>query len=144
LQGIRLERVGPDTRTFLVAFENAGRRYELRLEELSDGQRALIALCALTRITEGQGYALFLDEPDNYLALSEIQPWLMALEDACGSVVPQAVLCSHHPEIVDYLGAEVGVWLDRTDAGPTTIRPLPEPKEGSLRLSELMARGWVP
>ncbi len=142
-QGIRLEKVGQETRAFLVAFEEFGKRIELRLDELSDGQRALIAIYALIHVTAAQGYTLLLDEPDNFIALPEIQPWLMALSDACGEHVLQAILCSHHPELIDYLGSDRGLLLGRETSGVITARPLDASQaEGGLKLSELVARGW--
>ncbi|MCX7806495.1 MAG: ATP-binding protein, partial [Planctomycetota bacterium] len=47
---IRLERVGLDARAMMVMFEESGRRYDLRFDEISDGQRALIVLYALIRL----------------------------------------------------------------------------------------------
>jgi len=141
--GIRLEKVGQETRTFQTVFEDNGHRFELRLDELSDGERALIAIYALVHITAGQGYTLFLDEPDNYVALPELQPWLMALVDACGDTVPQAVICSHHPELIDYLGSDRGLLFTRESSGAVMARPLESSVvEGGLKLSELVARGW--
>lgn len=141
--GIRLEKVGQETRAFMVIFEEDDKRYELRLDELSDGQRALIALYALVFVTAGQGYTLFLDEPDNYVALPEIQPWLMALSDACGDRLPQAVICSHHPELIDFLGADRGLLLLRETSGVVVTRSLQHnDKDRGLKLSELIARGW--
>lgn len=143
--GIRMERVGLETRALLVMFQQLEERYELRLDEISDGQRALIALYSLVQLAAGQGYTLFLDEPDNYLALAEIQPWLMVLADACGGQVPQAVLCSHHPELIDYLGGNRGLVLRRERSGATTVRPSTEMvADGGLKLSEVIARGWEP
>lgn len=142
-RGIRMERIGLDTRALMVMFDQFGKRYELRLDEVSDGQRALIALYSLIRLAAGQGYTLFLDEPDNYIALAEIQPWLIELADACGEQVPQAVLCSHHPELIDYLGGDSGIVLQPGGSGATTVRPASElAVEGGLRLSEVVARGW--
>lgn len=142
-QGIRMEKVGLDTRALMVMFNQFGERYELRLDEISDGQRALIALYSLVRLAAGQGYTLFLDEPDNYLALTEIQPWLIELADRCGGDVPQAVLCSHHPELIDYLGGDRGVVLRRESSGSTTVRPSRDlAVDGGLKLSEVIARGW--
>lgn len=142
-QGLRLEKAGLDTRALMVRFTEEGRRYELRLDEISDGQRALIALYALVRLAADQGYTLFLDEPENYVALTEIQPWLMELADSCGDTVPQAVLCSHHPELIDYLGGEHGLLLRRETTGVTRAESLkPLPTEGGLKLSEVVARGW--
>lgn len=142
-RGIRMEKVGLDTRALMVMFDQLGERYELRLGETSDGQRALIALYSLVRLAAGQGYILFLDEPDNYVALTEIQPWLMELADACGQEVPQAVLCSHHPELIDYLGSEHGLVLHRETSGVTIVKSSSDlAVEGGLKLSEVIARGW--
>lgn len=142
-QGIRLEKVGEDTRAFRAVFEQDGERFELRLDELSDGERALVALYALVHVTAGQGYTLFLDEPDNYVALAELQPWLRALDDACGEALPQTVIASHHPELIDYLGGERGLLFARESSGVVRARPLkPDAAESGLKLSELVARGW--
>jgi len=142
-RGIRMEKVGLDTRAVMVMFEEYGERYELRLDEISDGQRALIALYSLVRLAAGQGYTLFLDEPDNYIALEEIQPWLIGLADACGAEVPQAVLCSHHPELIDYLGADRGLLLQRESSGVTKAKSLAEATvDDGLKLSERITRGW--
>ncbi len=143
-RGIRMEQIGLDTRALKVMFEQSGKKYELRLDEISDGQRALIALYSLVRLAAGQGYTLFLDEPDNYVALAEIQPWLIELNDVCGDAVPQAVLCSHHPELIDYLGPDRGVLLEVESSGVTRAKPLSEsPVEEGLKLSESIARGWL-
>ena len=142
-RGIRMAKVGLDTRALMVMFDQFGERYELRLDETSDGQRALIALYSLVRLAAGQGYTLLLDEPDNYIALAEIQPWLIGLADACGAEVPQAVLCSHHPELIDYLGGDRGLVLNRESSGVTIVRSANEMAvEGGLKLSEVVARGW--
>ena len=142
-KSIRLATVGEETRALMVVFEERGERYELRLDELSHGQRALLATYALRYMTAGQGYSLFLDEPDNFIALPEIQPWLMALADACGDVIPQVVICSHHPELIDYLGADRGLLMKRETSGVTTVQNLRVDSDASgLRLSELVARGW--
>ncbi len=141
--GIRLTKVGQETRAFKAVFEDNGDRFVLGLDELSDGERALIAIYALVHITASQGYTLFLDEPDNYVALPEIQPWLEALADACGDTVPQAVICSHHPELIDYLGGDRGLLFARETSGVVTARTLDTSSvEGGLKLSELVARGW--
>lgn len=144
---IRLERVGTEARALMIVFrrgQGTGRdKYELRLDELSDGQRALLAIYALIHLTANQGYALFLDEPDNYVALAELQPWLMALADACGGTVSQVVLCSHHPELIDYLGPDHGVVLSREVTGVAKVSRAADIDLGdALKLSEVIARGW--
>lgn len=138
---LRLERVGVDARALMVRFAESGQDYALRFDELSEGQRALVVLYGLLHLTDGQRHVLFLDEPDNYVALPEIQPWLMELSDVAP---PQAVLCSHHPELIDYLGGERGLLLAREESGVVTARrPDTAGLEGGMKLSEWVARGWA-
>jgi hypothetical protein len=89
------------------------------------------------------GHTLFIDEPENYVSLPEIQPWLMALNSACGERFPQTVLISHHPELIDYLGPECGKWIERDPLGPTRVKNTPERVDEGLKLSEQIARGWT-
>lgn len=143
-EGISLERAGRETRAFMARLRERGESFTLALHELSDGQRALLAIYALVHITEGQGYTLFLDEPDNYVATVEIQPWLDALSDAAGATIPQAVLCSHHPELIDYFGCDKTLMLVREQSGPTRVKtPDPGQLTPGMKLSELVARGWA-
>ena len=143
--GIRLPKVGTNTRAFVMDFRQAGREFSLGLDEISDGQRALSALYAIVHLSAGLGYTLFLDEPENYLALPEIQPWLVELSDACGSDIPQAVICSHHPELIDFLGHAHGISLSREKSGVTKWAHVSEANSAdhsALKLSEIIARGW--
>ncbi len=110
--------------------------------ELSDGQRVLFALYALIHGLKGEGMTLLLDEPDNYVALREIQPWLRTLSDECGEGFEQAVLISHHPEIIDYMGGTKGRWFSREDTGPMRVSETPPKATDGLSLSETIARGW--
>ena len=92
------------------------------------------------------GLTLLIDEPENFIGLSEIQPWLIALYGACGTQVTQTIIASHHPEVIDYFGADSGMLLSRDGKGPTHIEPLAEKvrdlsDNGFLRLSEIVAHG---
>ena len=62
LQRIRLQRTGLSRRALMVGFEGAGRRYESPLNEISEGQRALIVLHALIHLSPMLGFTLFQDE----------------------------------------------------------------------------------
>ena len=121
LQSIRLVPAGVEVRALAITFKDSDRSYDLYLSELSDGQRALIALYGLLHLAHGPGVAVFVDEPDNYLALAEIQPWAAALASACGDNLKQAVLCSHHPEMIDYFGGESGRLLQRDASGGISV-----------------------
>lgn len=111
--------------------------------ELSDGQRQLIVLYTMLYGVKGEGYSLFLDEPDNYVTLREIQPWLTSLQDACGDSISQAVLISHHPEIIDYLAGPANRWFERPDNGPTRVRDEALSPVDGLKMSQTIARGWT-
>ena len=88
------------------------------------------------------GTTVCIDEPDNFVATREIQPWLTEIKDRCLEGSGQALLISHHPEIVDYLGAAYGTWVERGPNAPTRLHSLAE-KGSHLKLPELVARGWV-
>jgi len=101
-----LKESGEESRALKALFVPPSGRKPLAFDfsELSDGQKMLVALYALTVGLKGEGISLLIDEPDNFLALREIQPWLSQLSDAVGETLEQAVLISHHPEIINYLG----------------------------------------
>lgn len=145
LHALRLVKVGIETRALAVTFKDGDRSFDLYFGELSDGQRALIALYGLLQLAhEPARTAVFLDEPDNYVALAEIQPWAAALASTCGEGLGQAVLCSHHPELIDYFGGESGRLMQRDASGAVAVSaPQPHLLTGPLRLSESIARGWA-
>jgi len=111
-------------------------------DHLSDGQRVLIVLYSLLFGLGKLGYTIYLDEPENYVSIEEIQPWLMELLDVCGEGIPQAVIISHHPELIDYLGKEYGRIIERDPLGPSRVRGMPA-RIDDLKLSEQFARGWT-
>lgn len=139
-----LKNVGEEVKGLKVLFDHPDtprKTLPYDFGELSDGQRVLIALYTLIHGLKGEGLTLFLDEPDNYVALREIQPWLSTLNDACGESFEQAVLISHHPEIIDYLGTSKGRWFHRTNSAVRVSDHPPKATDG-LELSQTIARGW--
>ncbi len=141
----RLERAGKQ-RVLKVGFtgkdENASPIY-FDFDQLSDGQRVMIVLYSLLLGLRSMGGGLFLDEPENYVSLPEIQPWLMELNDVCEESLSQAVIISHHPELIDYLGPECGKWIEREPLGPARVKKMPARIDKGLKLSEQIARGWT-
>ena len=145
---IHLQQSGLDSRALMFDFAgdrvSGGANFKLRFDELSDGHRALVVLYALLHLRQdAAGVTLFLDEPDNFLALTEIQPWLLELVDLCDESSFQAVVCSHHPELIDYLGPDGGVLFVRESSTAVSARPLEAlAANDGLKLSEQLARGW--
>ena len=151
--GLKLSARTGDYRELLATFssEGDGTSRAYRFDQLSDGQRALLVLYSVVfETTPDSGSpgvsadisrTLFLDEPDNYVTLPELQPWLAELEDGAGDTLPQVVLISHHPEAIDFLAHNI-VWLARESESHTRIV---KPKNDTgLPMSEVYARGWTP
>jgi predicted ATPase len=142
--GCSLKEAG-EARLMKVLFERpdgSGRTIPYGFNQLSDGQRMLIVLYSLLFGLRGEGVSLFLDEPDNFLALREIQPWLTALSDSVGEGIEQAVLISHHPEVINYLAAASGRWFEREADGSTGVSDKPKATVEGLTMAEIVARGW--
>jgi len=53
------------------------------------------------------------------------------------------LLISHHPELINYLAREKGVFFRRDHNGPTRVGPARIEDETGLTPAELIARGWV-
>lgn len=112
-----------------------------RFDEISDGQRMLIALYMLRYAVAGPGKTLVIDEPDNYVSLREIQPWLTEMTDlALARGGPQIWIISHHPEVLDLLARDFGWRFFRDGTGPTRIERF-QPAAG-MGPAETVARGW--
>jgi len=126
---------------FIILPESSPPNYfAISFGELSDGHRVLICLYALLNLVVREGACLFLDEPENYIAIPEIQPWLMELRDRIEDLGGQVILISHHPEIINYLAPEVGLVFERVGPGPVRVRNYePDP---SLPPAEQIACGW--
>ena len=123
-------------------------RLKFRLDELSSGQIALIILETALAVAGERHGVLMLDEPGNFLGLSEVQPLLARLQDAALEDRFQVIVTAHHPLAVDFLAAGYGSWLEREPSGPTRVHPIrvAESVEGDktgMRVSDLIARGWL-
>ena len=142
---ISLTESGENSRALKVAFRgpNDDRRLvRYGFGQLSDGQRALVALYCLAFLSAERRTSLFLDEPDNYLALREVQPWLAAVAEQCGNTLEQVVVVSHHPVTIDYMAGSGGRWFYREGIGPVRVSTEPDRTIDGLSLSETVARGW--
>ena len=142
---LSLTESGENARALKVAFRGATDEHRIDtygFTQLSDGQRALIALYCLIFLSKSRRTSLFLDEPDNYLALREIQPWLVAVAEHCGDTLEQAVVVSHHPATIDYMAGAKGRWFYRDANGPVRVSSEPERTVDGISLSETVARGW--
>ena len=112
-----------------------------RFDELSDGQKSLAALYTLIYCIP-ENSVIFIDEPENFLALPEIQPWLNTLYDQCDERGVQALLISHHPKIINFLANDSGYWFSREN-NLTRVQKISSENESELSIAELIERGWI-
>jgi ABC-type cobalamin/Fe3+-siderophores transport system ATPase subunit len=144
-----LREVWPDFKSFKL--ENVGitaKALQLRFDktlffyQLSDGERMLVALYMVRdALATGAVQTVFIDEPDNFVGLPELQPWVLAIRELLDEQ-HQAILISHHPEIVNSAGEDAGRYLWRENhSSPTRIGPLSVPD--GLSAGEALTRGWI-
>ncbi len=117
---------------------------EFCLSELSEGERMVIALYILLFGYLREGHTVFIDEPDNYVSLREIQPWCIAVADACVDG-GQCIAISHHPEVIDYFGNDNVIWISRLNSGESEIKKKPDSEQFKdfMKLSELITGGFL-
>ncbi len=137
-----LEDAGESVRVLYAEFLRDGRSVRIPFSKLSDGQRCLICLYALMHFVVSRGDLVIIDEPDNFISLREIQPWLMAIEEIADDQDGQIILISHHPEILNQWAPSYGVQFIRDGAGPVSVEKFQGDPESPLSAAELVARGW--
>jgi hypothetical protein len=119
-----------------------GSSVEYGFEELSEGQRCLICLYTILHFVLADGRTVIIDEPENFVSLREIQPWLTQAEGVVEDANGQLILMSHHPEFIDQWAPPYGVRFIRDDSGPVLVKPWTGDPGSRLSASELVARGW--
>ncbi len=140
---LQLEPAGENVRLLAAEFSDiTGKTHKFYLNELSDGQRCLICLYTILHFVLAKGGTVIIDEPDNFVSLREIQPWLTAVDDAVDSHQGQILLISHHPEAINQWAPRSGVQFVREGTGPVRVRAFQGDPDSSLTPSELVARGW--
>jgi energy-coupling factor transporter ATP-binding protein EcfA2 len=134
LVDIKNPLVGKDSRSLVVQFSNDQGSMNLAFEDLSDGEKCFM-ICALVLATNHANAHVFCfwDEPDNYLALSEVGHFVLALRKAFQSG-GQFIATSHNPEAIRRFSDENTLVLYRRNhLEPTLVRPLKEvPVNGDL------------
>ena len=92
-------------------------------------------------LATGAAQTVLIDEPDNFVGLPELQPWVLSLREMLDED-HQAIIISHHPEVLNNAGEEFGCYLWRDNhTSPTRIGPLKVP--AGLNPGEAVARGWI-
>ena len=142
-RSFKLVNAGMNTKALQLRFESeAGKPTLLYFDQLSDGERALIGLYMVRAALEtGAARTVMLDEPDNFVGLPELQPWVLSMRELLDEN-HQLLLISHHPEILSNSGEANGRYLWRDNhTSPTRIGPLKVPD--GMGVGEAIARGWA-
>ena len=146
---LRLEEAGERRREIKVCFRELNgadprKQVEYGLGELSEGQRVLIGLYAVLHFGMRPGAIICFDEPDNFVALREIQPWLDKVIDRTDADEggSQILIASHHPELINRMAFKEGLLLDRPEGRHTRVKRFEDPCRTGLSAAELVARGW--
>lgn len=122
---LKLVSVGPTAKEIVTRFRFGETSYDVRWPNLSDGQRALIALYAVLRLALDKASLVILDECETFVGPRELQPWLHKLVEALSDAGVQLLVVSHHPGAIDYLAADA-IWQLTRDpkGGHTRAAPL--------------------
>lgn len=142
-RSFNLVDVGLNAEAMQLRFEEkGGKPVLLFLHQLSDGERALIGLYMVRVAMEtGAARTVLIDEPDNFVGLPELQPWVLSMRELLDDE-HQLVLISHHPEILGNSGEANGHYLWRDNhTSPTRIGQLKVPD--GMTTGEAIARGWA-
>lgn len=135
--------VGKDARNLEVQFSNDLGNVTIPFADLSDGEKCFMICATVLAANDAYGpLVCFWDEPDNYLALSEVGHFVMALRKAF-QLGGQFITTSHNPEAIRRFSEENTLALYRkSHLEPTNVRPLSEIKVSGDLVSALI-RGDV-
>lgn len=137
---LSLKELG-NSRTLTATFRINDRERDFDFINLSDGQRQLLILyTVLEALRAGIFSTVLIDEPDNFVSLREIQPWIENLNEICDEEDKQTIIISHHPEIINKMARGEELWFSRQEGAHVIVKPFP--RIADLPPAEVMARGW--
>jgi len=127
LSDIKNPVLGRNYRSLKIQFSGDQRDLSFPFGDLSDGEKCFMICALVLAANKALGPLLcFWDEPDNYLALSEVGHFVLALRREFESG-GQFIATSHNPEAIRRFSDEnTFVLLRRNHLEPTIIRPLNE------------------
>ncbi|MGO9485005.1 MAG: AAA family ATPase [Rhodomicrobium sp.] len=120
-QAITNSFTGGGNRSLLIQFSNKLGNIESPLEDLSDGEKCFMIFALAIAANDAYGPLLcFWDEPDNFLAPSEVGSSIMALRKAFRDK-GQLIVTSHNPEAIRRFSDENTLVLFRNSHLEPTI-----------------------
>jgi predicted ATPase len=128
LKDIKNPNLSANYRSLQIQFSNESGNLTLPFHALSDGEKCFL-ICGLV-LAANDAYGplfCFWDEPDNYLAIDEVEHFVMALRRTFLHSGGQFVATSHNAETIRCFSNENTLLLHRKNhLEPTTIHPLSE------------------
>ena len=114
----------------------------LRFDQLSDGEKMLVALYMIHAVlsTAKEGLTVMIDEPDNYISMQELQPWMLEMSETIEKA-KQLILISHNADILESSPSQIHYFFRDNHSAPARVKPLEVPEGITIR--EALARGWV-
>lgn len=139
LNDIQNPEFGPDSRRLFIQFSSEQGSLKLPFEDLSDGEKCFMICALVLAANSAYGPLLcFWDEPDNYLAISEVGHFVLALRKAFQSG-GQFIATSHNDEAIPRFSDESTLLLYRkSHLEPTLVRPVSELKTNGDLVSTLI------
>lgn len=139
---LQLSSTGSDRRELRMKSKGGKDAPFYRFDELSDGQRALIVLYSVLHFAVGQGATVCIDEPENFVALRELQPFLLSIEEKIEESSGQVLLISHGSEFINRMPVHSTVVFERPKSKQVQIVPFSMNGITALSPAEIVARGW--
>jgi energy-coupling factor transporter ATP-binding protein EcfA2 len=134
IQEFRNEPVAKDAKRMVVIFASEKAQLQLSFDDLSDGEKCFFLCAVILAANKAYGPLFcFWDEPDNYLSLSEVGSFIVALRKAFNNG-GQIIVTSHNEEAIRKFSSDNTWVLDRKNhLEPTLIRLLADlPKREDL------------
>ncbi|MEX0271282.1 AAA family ATPase [Leptolyngbyaceae cyanobacterium UHCC 1019] len=127
IQDFLNEQIGKNSKSMVVRFEANNSHLGVEFRDLSDGEKCFF-LCAVVLAANKYYGPLFCfwDEPDNYLAISEVGHFVASLRRSFQGK-GQILVTSHNPEAIRKFSDENTIVLQRrSHLEPTLVRLLSE------------------
>jgi ABC-type Mn2+/Zn2+ transport system ATPase subunit len=127
IKDIKNPATGADSRSLTIQFSSDQGSVSIPFKDLSDGEKCFMICALVLAANDAYGPLLcFWDEPDNYLELSEVGHFVLALRKAF-QTGGQFIMTSHNPEAIRRFSIENTLFLYRkSHLEPTITRPLNE------------------
>ena len=127
LKDIKNPAAGKDSRSLVVQFSTDQGSVTLPFQDLSDGEKCFMICALVLAANDAYGPVLcFWDEPDNFLAPSEVSHFVLALRSAF-QTGGQFIATSHNADAIRSFSDENTLVLSRRNhLEPTRIRALKE------------------